>query len=264
MELKKKEPWLDCDLIDLENEEWIDILGFDGIYNVSNLGRVKSIGRFVNTKNGSQKWIKEKIMKQNLVKSANVKLSQNGISKTFQVSFLVYQAFMRDKKNGEEVCHMNKNVNDNRLSNLKILTHSDSMQKSYDLGIMQDWGISQVKKKQIDDMLFKFGVYENGILIGKECYCCGFSRKLSDFYGNKGFICKTCSLKRSGVLDLGKLTDRINLSKNGLRYCSVCKKMKKLDSDFGNSKHGFLGKSNNCKECVKELNLKYRMKKKFK
>ena len=38
---------------DLENEEWIDAIGFDGIYQVSNLGRVKTLGRWV--RNGSKK-----------------------------------------------------------------------------------------------------------------------------------------------------------------------------------------------------------------
>ena len=49
-------------LDNLENEEWIDALGFDGIYQVSNYGRVKTLGRWVS--NGkSERWVKERIRK---------------------------------------------------------------------------------------------------------------------------------------------------------------------------------------------------------
>jgi len=42
------------------------------------------------------------------------------------------------------------------------------------------------------------------------------------------------------------------------RICSVCKKEKDLYIDYGKSKNSFMGRSNNCKECVKKLNEKYR------
>ena len=43
-------------------KKWIDALGFDGIYEVSNYGRIKSLGRYVNIRNG-QRWVKERIRK---------------------------------------------------------------------------------------------------------------------------------------------------------------------------------------------------------
>ena len=45
------------------NEEWKDILGFEGIYQASNLGRVKSAARFRKGKNGSLAPVKERILK---------------------------------------------------------------------------------------------------------------------------------------------------------------------------------------------------------
>lgn len=259
LNIEKTIPCFIRSLDNLENEEWRDVLGYDGIYNVSNYGRVKSLGRFVDGRNGRQKWIKEKILKQTIDlrhNEPNVKLSVNNVAKTFRVCTLVYYAFFRDKKEGEEVCHLNKNKIDNRISNLAIKTHSESQKISYKMGNMVNWGVESNPKKKQSDYLQKFGIYDNGQLVGKICSCCNSERDLNDFY--KGNICKSCSLVKSGVKDLGKLSNRVELAKLGLRYCSVCKELKKLDSDFGKYKNGFMSKSNNCKSCVKKLNQNYR------
>jgi len=50
--------YLNTELDNIDNEEWIDIMGFDGIYEVSNYGRVKSVGRWVGANNGGERWVK--------------------------------------------------------------------------------------------------------------------------------------------------------------------------------------------------------------
>ena len=65
-------------------EIWKDINGYEGYYQISNLGRVKSLARTVNNYLGCYK-TKEKILKQHLNKNnyCRVYLLKNGIGKTF-------------------------------------------------------------------------------------------------------------------------------------------------------------------------------------
>lgn len=49
-------------LEDLPNEVWVDVYGYDGIYEVSNLGRVKSLERYVSNGRGGKMSVKERIL----------------------------------------------------------------------------------------------------------------------------------------------------------------------------------------------------------
>ena len=256
----KDQAFQNLSLQDLPDEEWRDILGYDGIYNISNYGRVKSIGRYVNSSNGRQRWVTEKILKQSIDKrygDCQVKLSVENIGITHRIPTLVGDLFLRDRNKGEEICHNNKVKSDNRLINLVITTHSHSQLISYSRGVMSNWGIETVPKNEKCLYLKKYGIYEDGILIKKICTTCNNRLKLSEFYGNDR-ACKNCVMKGMGVKEIGKLRDRMILANNGYRYCSICKTLKSLETDFGNDKYGYLLKSNTCKSCVKKLNAKYR------
>ena len=70
-------------LEDLENEEWIDALGFDGVYEVSNFGRVKTLGRWV--RNGkAERFVKERIRKLYTGKDGRVTMSFNYENKNYK------------------------------------------------------------------------------------------------------------------------------------------------------------------------------------
>lgn len=77
-------------------EIWKDIKGYEGIYQISSLGRVKSIDRWVNYTNDNLKHIKERILKigNNLKGYYHVVLSKNGKHKTMTIHHLVAQAFI--------------------------------------------------------------------------------------------------------------------------------------------------------------------------
>ena len=115
---------------DLENEEWIDAIGFDGIYQVSNLGRVKTLGRWV--RNGrAERWIKERIRKQFIGKDNRVTMIFNYENKATSVNLpaIIYFSFYPDKKYLDRtycVAHINKIAYDNRLENLILIKISDS------------------------------------------------------------------------------------------------------------------------------------------
>ena len=95
-----------------------DIKGYEGLYQVSDQGRIKSLNR---------KARKEKILKANIDGGGYsiVCLSKNGIKKTFLVHLLMAKTFLNHKPNGrkELVCdHRNNIRRDNRLENLQLIT----------------------------------------------------------------------------------------------------------------------------------------------
>ena len=101
-------------------EEWRDIKGYEGIYQVSSLGRIKSLPRY--TRNGSCKY--EKILKQCDDKEGYkiLNLYKNGKHKTFRVHRLVAQEFIPNPNNLPEINHKDENPANNNLENLEWCT----------------------------------------------------------------------------------------------------------------------------------------------
>ena len=127
----------------MSNEIWKDIKGFEGLYQVSNLGRVKSLKRFRKGKNGSLVPVKEKILKPRMLNSGYyiVHLCKNSIQKWYQVHRIVYEAFNGSISEGLQVNHINEVKTDNRLSNLNLMTCKEN--------INYGTGIERRAKKQI-------------------------------------------------------------------------------------------------------------------
>ena len=95
----------------MNNEVWKDILGYEGLYQVSDKGRVKSIG----------------YGKERILKPANngrgyllVGLCKNNEKKHFLVHRIVAQAFIPNPNNLPEVNHRDENKENNRVENLEF------------------------------------------------------------------------------------------------------------------------------------------------
>ena len=118
-------------------EIWKDIQGYEGFYQVSNLGKVKSLKRIVKHNKGGNQNIKEKILKQSLTGSGylTIVLSKNGIKERFLTHRLVCQSFLNNDLTKRTVNHKDCNKLNNELTNLEWMTDSENQIHSLENGI---------------------------------------------------------------------------------------------------------------------------------
>lgn len=102
-----------------EKELWKPILGYSN-YEVSNLGRVRSITRKVKTRGNGTRTVKSKILLQDTTGRYHmVTLYKNGVPKNVSVHRQVALAFIDNPDNKETVDHIDRNKDNNRASNLR-------------------------------------------------------------------------------------------------------------------------------------------------
>ena len=111
----------------IENEVWKDIPNYEGIYQASSLGRVKSLSREIwRTRNNGYSVLKERILKNSIndMGYMMVGLSKDNKSKTRKTHQLVAEAFLNHKPCGYKLVINHKNFirTDNRVENLEIVT----------------------------------------------------------------------------------------------------------------------------------------------
>lgn len=119
------------------DEVWKDIEGFDGIYQVSTLGRVRSLDfekeyKPVKRRN-YKKIIKGRVLKTRLTKDGcrSVSLYKDGVKKFRLVHVLVANAFLRNPWEYEYVEFKDGNKSNTELTNLQWISSSNLMIKAY-------------------------------------------------------------------------------------------------------------------------------------
>jgi hypothetical protein len=116
-------------------EEWRDIAGYEGLYQVSDMGRVRSVERVREARN---RWgnvcprsYPSKILAHSKFPNIYEGVYLGSGSKCYLVHRLVASAFLPNPQNLREVNHKNGVRNDNRLSNLEWMSSSDNKRHGY-------------------------------------------------------------------------------------------------------------------------------------
>ena len=106
-------------------EIWKDYKDYEGLYQASNLGRMRSLDRWVKSKSGSVRLCKGKILKLCTDKRNNlhVDLSKNNKVKAYLVHRIIAETFLPNTDNLPQVNHKDENKLNNVVSNLEWCTH---------------------------------------------------------------------------------------------------------------------------------------------
>ena len=95
-------------------ERWKDVVGYEGLYEVSDMGRVR---------NGKKRIL---FLRSDPNGYPNVCLCKDGVKKSYRVHRLVSRAFLGDLPEGYCTDHINRDKTDNRLCNLRYVNYQEN------------------------------------------------------------------------------------------------------------------------------------------
>jgi hypothetical protein len=166
-------------------EIWKDIEGYEGLYQVSNLGRVKSL---------QSRWERrEKVLRINNLEKKYIQLSLHklGNKKNMYVHRLVAKAFIPNELNALEVNHKDGNKSNNNVNNLEWCTHLENMRHCFDNNLrpssdFQKQKMSEIKSRAVIDSVT--GIIYKSLTEASIIYSISqpyLSQMLSGIYPNK-------------------------------------------------------------------------------
>ncbi|KGJ25358.1 NUMOD4 motif-containing HNH endonuclease [Staphylococcus haemolyticus] len=122
------------------NEEWKDVVGYEGIYEVSSLGRVRTHkDKTTCTKNHVIKHWKQRYLRDKSPKNKYVRIAlwKNGICQYVLVHRLVAIAFIPSIKGKNFVNHIDGNTKNNKVSNLEWCTSKENTNHAFEHNLMK-------------------------------------------------------------------------------------------------------------------------------
>lgn len=116
----------------LKQEIWKPISNYEGLYEVSNNGQIKSVGRYIKSNHNNTRFQEEKIRKLTVNNKGyvTVRLCKNGKYKTFLVHRLVAETFIPNPYEYNEVNHKDEDKAHNSVNNLEWCSHDYNIQYS--------------------------------------------------------------------------------------------------------------------------------------
>ena len=214
----------------METEIWKDVVGFEGKYKVSNMGRVKSVARFRKSKGGCEALIKEKILTPKLNKSGYsvVHLRDNEINKYPLVHRLVAEAFITNYENKNTVNHIDADKTNNCVNNLEWNTSVEQMQHAVANNLLEVRGAPKFTKAYKKEIFDYYQVNNISVKALSECF--GISERTAGRIVNHGVKPRTTKriLKNGNIIVEDILTkDQVanikELRQQGMTYEAIGK-----------------------------------------
>lgn len=146
----------------MEEEVFKDVLGYEGLYQVSNFGRVKSLKRKNVFYCGLKKEYLERPVKEKILNFSKsnrgylqVCLTKNGNYKTYTVHRLVAKAFIDNPLNKKTVNHIDGNKLNNCVNNLEWATSSENNKHAFDNGLSKPHNQRKVNQYDLNNNYIK-------------------------------------------------------------------------------------------------------------
>jgi hypothetical protein len=135
----------------MQKEIWKEIKGYEGLYEVSNLGNVKSLERNIVRKDGTNFYIAERILRPSKDRKGylNIGLYKKGKSKNYKVHRLVAAAFIPNPESKLEVNHINADKADNRVKNLEWATCKENVHHAIKAGLITTCSANNKRSKPV-------------------------------------------------------------------------------------------------------------------
>lgn len=156
----------------MNKEIWKDVVGYEGLYQVSNLGRIKR---------------KDHILYKTLRNYYGVKLCKNNIKCFKYIHRIVAQAFIPNPENKSQVNHIDGNKLNNCVDNLEWVTRSENTKHAYKIGLEKPTKISPVIQYDLKGNKIKeYESIKEAKKKNKKCSkisdCCSGKRKTAGGY----------------------------------------------------------------------------------
>ena len=138
-------------LIVMEKEIWKDIKGYEGLYEVSNMARIRTVPHFMTAKDGRKMLIPAKIRKQSVDWHGYlyVKVRKGNKQTSLRVHRVIMEAFVENPENKPFIDHINTIKTDNRIENLRWVTAHENTQNTITLQRIKDACTEDEIKRQI-------------------------------------------------------------------------------------------------------------------
>ena len=123
------------------DEIWKDVVGFEGYYQVSNLGRVRSLDRYVENsgigKGSGRRFHKGQVLKARIARHGyyQITLHKPMVKTSFTIHLLVAPVFLGDRPKGFQVNHLDGNKLNNCVENLEYCSPKDNTHHAFRLGL---------------------------------------------------------------------------------------------------------------------------------
>ena len=175
---------------DMVEEIWKDVIGYEGIYEVSNLGGVRTtLGKTTYTEwHGTRHW-EQRYMKQKTDKNGykRVSLWMNGKNKDFLVHRLVGIAFIDNIDNKPHINHIDGNTSNNNIKNLEWIDECGNINHAFDNRLIKT-GIITILTDKVTGEIHEFrSLSKASLFLGVNSGYISYKMKKNGFVANEKY-----------------------------------------------------------------------------